>query len=742
MHSPDTNAHPRYQFADLTLDVGQQRAWRGQDPVALSNLSFELLRVLVESSPNVVAHDELARRAWGPRRIVTPENLAKRVMLLRQALGDQADHSRYIEGVRGRGYRLLPEVRSVSGEAPTGKDDAGSGPVASSPAAPRETSRRGVYWAAIGLLGLTASVLFLDDVRLRRAARSDAATTAEPTAAPPFSFTLSAPAGSTFGAAPAQPTPALSPDGQRLAFIAPLDSHTMLWIQALGALDAKVVAGTEGAQQPFWSPDGQFIAFAQHGKLKRIATEGRGAPQDLVLLDNARAFAGGAWAADGTIVFAGTEGLYRWTDGVAAALTAIDASRGELAHRYPRFLPDSKRFVYLVLSTEAEHQGVFLGSLDEPGLKTRLVPSAANAEVGTGPNRGAFLVFLDDGRRLVAQAFDAGLDRLTGDPVVVASQPIEPGPSVRFAAFTAGGRVLAYRPRFAPASRLVWFDRKGLRRESVGLANQSYRFPALSDNETKLAAMRDDVLDASGLWWFDLQRRTAPERLTRGVELMSAWSPDGERIIYSAPRPEGWSLLEQRIGTPGDARTLLAGATPVAKWIRDVTRELLLFQGPEGDLWVLPLGGEREAYRLIQTPGVETHARLSPDGRWLAFSSTDANETRVYVTTFPEPTERWLVSPAGGSDPQWRRDGRELYYIAPDDTLMAVEVGTEPTFVVGAATELFDARFDQRSRAFGSAYAPAANGERFLVAETSEPAEPYLVVTQNWAHAAAEPSSQ
>jgi dipeptidyl aminopeptidase/acylaminoacyl peptidase len=129
---------------------------------------------------------------------------------------------------------------------------------------------------------------------------------------------------------------------------------------------------------------------------------------------------------------------------------------------------------------------------------------------------------------------------------------------------------------------------------------------------------------------------------------------------------------------------------------------------------------------------LENHGRVSPDGRWLAFSTTDANETRVYVTTFPEPTELWLVSAAGGSDPQWRADGHELYYIAPDDTLVAVAVETYPEFAISARTTLFDVRFDPQSRAYGSAYASTPDGERFIVAELAEHTEPQLVVTHNW----------
>jgi dipeptidyl aminopeptidase/acylaminoacyl peptidase len=386
----------------------------------------------------------------------------------------------------------------------------------------------------------------------------------------------------------------------------------------------------------------------------------------------------------------------------------------------------------LVLSSQAANQGLFLASLDDPQLNTRLVASTSNAAIGSGPDGRPHLLYLNDAGALVAQPFDGSLERLTGEPVVVAPESVRPGPSVRAAAFTASGRTLVYRPRFSPASRLVWFDRKGARTATVSPAGHSYRFPALSVDGTKLAAMRDDDFDTRGVWWLDL-RHGVPERLTRGGELMSAWAPGGEQIIYSTPLPEGWTLHRRAIAGSDEAQLLLDGPVPVLKRVKDVTEDFLVFEGSDSDLWLLPLSGERAARRLMQTPEVENHARVSPNGRWLAYSSSDANETRVYVTAFPTPAERWLVSPAGGSDPHWRDDGRELYYVGPDDALMAVEVETDAKFSVGAQTPLFDARFDPQSRSFGSAYAPAPRGERFLVAELAQNAQAYLVVTQNWA---------
>jgi Tol biopolymer transport system component len=428
-------------------------------------------------------------------------------------------------------------------------------------------------------------------------------------------------------------------------------------------------------------------------------------------------------------------------NGEVVPLTTLDASRGEHSHRSPAFLPASDRFVYLVLSTVPEHQGTFLGSLSDANLKRRVAASIASPGIGIDADGRINLLVVNDDGALVAQPFDAALERLSGEPTVVATDRIAIAPSVRVAAFSVAGRVAVYRPRFAPLSRLAWVDRQGGVRSEVALpAEHSYRFPALSDDGTKMVALRDDQPDAAGLWW--LAGGASPQRLTRGGQLMSAWAPGGSDIVYSSPEPSGWHLLRRPIAGLNDAQLLLGGTEPAVKRIRDVTDELVVFQGSDDNLWLLPLAGERNAHPLMQTPTVENHARVSPNGRWIAFSSTDADETRVYVTTFPEPTDLTPVSPGAGSDPQWRADGRELYYIGPGDWLIAVEVETQGAFAAGTQTPLFDARFDPQTRAFGSPYAVTPDGERFLVAENPQYAEPHLIVTQNWSGASAPAASR
>jgi DNA-binding winged helix-turn-helix (wHTH) protein/Tol biopolymer transport system component len=738
MTSPTRSSPPKYRFEDLTLDIGQRRVWRGSDALPLTNLTFELLRVLVEAAPNVVSHDELAEKVWGPRRVVTPETLSQRVMVLRHALGDSADQPRYIEGLRGQGYRLIPEVQAASTHGLPDRMSTGESmmtPYFPVSRAKHLTSRKLIY-AVASALSLTVAVIGVDSY-LRGTDDVGTASTASPVSGPPITFVVQAPEGSTFGMAPARPSPALSPDGKQLAFVAPFESNNLLWTQTVGNPDdARPLIGTNGADWPFWSPDGHHIAFIAQGRLKRIAASGDGLPHDIAVADGPAAVWGGTWSADGRIVLAGPDGLYRVLSegGEAEPLTRIDHTRGEFSHRFPVMLPNETRFAYLVLSTQDEYGGLYLGSIDDPDMKSRLTPGDSNAAFGPDSSGRLHFLFVRDSA-LVAQPFDAARGALTGDPAVIASE-ILTAPTVRYAAFAASGRTLVYRPRFTPSTRLVWIDRRGIVGQQIGEESPRWRFPSLSPDGTRLVALREDRSDTSGLWLFDLVRNKH-ERLASGGwvsepswgALMSAWTPDSSQVVYSFQRPNSWDLYRRPV--TGAAERLFAGPTPVAKRVRDVTDDFVLFQDNDDEFWLLPFMDERQPYRL-PIEGKKNHGRVSPDGRWLAYDMTEAGMTEVYVTAFPEPAERWPISTGGGSDPQWRRDGRELYYIAADGTLMAVSTETGTTFDAGTPEPLFRASFDRTSLEFGSAYAPAPDGQRFLVAEAIGENEPHLIAMLNW----------
>jgi len=553
---------------------------------------------------------------------------------------------------------------------------------------------------------------------------------------PPLTFLIDAPEGASFGLATMLPTPALSPDGRHLAFTADSQSQSSLWVQTLGSLDARLLTVTSQAASqtafPFWSPDGRFVAFGAAGRLKRIPVVGGGASQDLATLDGV--LAGGAWSRNGTIIFSDATGLFRVssTGGDKTRVTEIDKTRDEIAHRFPVLLPDGERFIYLVVGTRDEHQGLYLGSLRDPQLKRRVVATDANGALGIGPDGKDHLFFVRDST-LLAQPFDSSRGELNGDPVAVV-RPIEPGEGGRFAPFAVSGRVLVYRPRFRPKTRLVWLDRRGIPAGTLGVPGTYYRSPSLSPDETKVAVSHlDERTGVEDVWWFDLARGVN-ERLTteRVAARYPTWFPDGSGVVFLAPRDNLWRLIANSIPASGNERLLFTGPQTIMR-IRDLTPDgrLLLFQR-NNDLWALPLDAGREEYPLIATPATENHGRVSPNGRWLAFTSNVTGESQVYVTSFPVPGERIRISQTGGSDPQWRNDGRELFFVSTDGTFTAVPVQSDQTFVYGTPESLFRASFEPFSLTFGSVYAPARDGKRFLVVEVVEADEPRLTAAINW----------
>ena len=307
---------------------------------------------------------------------------------------------------------------------------------------------------------------------------------------PPLMFTVRAPRGAAFQGITMAPFPALSPDGRRLAFVATSGSQLSMWVQTLGELEARALVRLGSTPFPFWSPDGSFIGFGSEQRLRKVAASADRAPQDLCACD---ARYGGAWSANGTVIFAGAAGLSRVSSGGGAALplTRLDQSRGEFAHRFPVLLPDGTRFLYLIRSSRDENRGVYLGSLDDPALKRRILADDSNVAVAPGPDGREYLFFVRD-RVLLAQPFDVTDGTLGSDQIVVA-QPVVSGESGRFAPFAVGGRSLVYRRRSRARTPLLWVSRAGVREGTIGVADANYQHPSLSADGTKVAVMMGDA---------------------------------------------------------------------------------------------------------------------------------------------------------------------------------------------------------------------------------------------------------
>jgi len=516
--------------------------------------------------------------------------------------------------------------------------------------------------------------------------------------------------------------PSLSPDGTRLAFVASVGAKTMLWVRALESLAPQPLAGTDGAGYPFWSPDSRFLAFFAQGKLKKIDLAG-GPPQTLCDAPLPR---GGTWNREGVIVFAPhvTQGLYRVSSGGGdpSPVTSLDASRQENAHRYPHFLPDGRHFLYFSRSTLPENNSIQVASLDSRTPATLLKINSNGVYVPSRGSGAGHLLFVRDGT-LLAQPFDAAARKLAGDPFPVAEQVGRMTPNGPSGFTVSETGVLAYTSGFAGNLQPTWFQRDGKRLESAGEPGVYYR-PELSPNEQRFAvSILHPQSGRFDIWLFE-RSRAVSSRFTFGPSLAwsAVWSPDGSRIVFGFFPKSRFDLYQKAATGAGAEEVLLESAHPKfpADWSSD--GRFLVFEVVDvktrNDLWILPMTGDRKPAPLLATEADEQQAQFSPDGRWVAYVSDESGRNQVYVQPFREQAGtagKWQVSTGGGSQPRWRRDGKELFFVSENRMLTSVPVTGAATFQTGAPKPLFDFCATVQMVREAHQYDITGDGQRFLL---------------------------
>ena len=480
---------------------------------------------------------------------------------------------------------------------------------------------------------------------------------------------------------------ALSPDGQHLALVTIDDQRrTQLWVRSISSEVAQRVAAADGATYPFWSPDGQSIGFFADRQLKRVAAAG--GPS--IVICEAEDGRGGTWNKDGVIVFAPRtySPLVRVaaSGGTPQPVTQLDPSR-HVANRWPHFLPDGDHFLYLADGLPGGQSAMRVGSLGSPDSRSVL------DEVTEGQYADGLLFFA---RRdvLLAQPFDVGRLALSGEPRAVA-QGIATLASGRYAFSVTPGGALAFfrRSDLNPVARLTWFDRGGKPTGSVG---QPGRFgdPSIAPDGNRLAVTRFDD-SGSAIWVFEMTRGTATPLASPGAR--PVWSPDGGRIVFSAVPLKGgptrhlWTIS---VDGSGPMVPLIESRFQLRAhgWSPDGARLLyhLEFgaQDTASGLWMMTMPGSRSV--PFRNDGfLYPQAELSPDGHWVAYASNQSGRYEIYVESFPTPGRRVRVSTEGGTQPRWRRDQKELYFLSAESRLIAVpaSLGVEAKF--GTATPLF-----------------------------------------------------
>jgi len=546
---------------------------------------------------------------------------------------------------------------------------------------------------------------------------------------------------------------AISPDGRTLAFTASgADGRSHIWVKPMDPLEARVLNGTEGAQNPvIWSPDSRSLAFsgAAVGVLKRIDVAG-GPTQTLCsMLAGAPV---GAWSPSGVIIFRGGSGLLQVpaSGGACSPLTTLDAKRGETRHTAPSFLPDGRHFLHLRVAAKPEDSGVFVGSLDaKPDAQSAQRLLAGNSPAMYAPELGAstgYLLFPREGT-LMAQPFNPNNLMLTGDarPVAESVGALLAGDLALFSASTTG--TLIYRGGGAGGSRqLTWYDRSGTRIGTIGDPAGTYQALSLSPDGKRVVFDRADAIGANrDLWINDLASGTT-NRFTfdPAGDSGAVWSSDGSRIVFSTSRDGAQNLYQKAANLAGDEQPLLKSTDD--KFSQDVSHDgrfLLYVAAPGGnrDLWVLPLlgsaAGEAKPRLFLGTPFQEGPARFSPDGRFVVYVSNETGKSEIYVRPFsPDgtPGGQQMISVGGGLQPLWRRDGKEIFYIAPDSKVMAVPVTTGSTFQRGTPVALFTAPvFGGAAGTALKAWDVTPDGKRFLInSVVTETSSTPITVVLNW----------
>jgi Tol biopolymer transport system component len=556
--------------------------------------------------------------------------------------------------------------------------------------AARPRSPRSLPWIA------AAAALALGVAAGRALPRAAPARTEARFAVPP------APGASSIGSL------ALSPSGSSLVYVATAeDGADRVFVRDLSSLSARALPGTEGATFPFFSPDGRQVGFF-NGKSIAAVDLVSGAVKTLCPAREAR---GSSWGRDGFVVFANHAGaeILRVPENGGEAKVLLAAAKDESSIRWPSFMPDGRRFLYESFS-KGNETSVRVASLDGGPPRT-VVNGASNAHWAAGE-----LVYAT-GRRLVAQRADAGSLALSGPAVPLAEDVLWDGFSSGYVGFAvAQNGTLAFLPGGTSFSRLVWHDRSGKDLGSVG-PDGAYFEPALSPDEKTVALSRAQADTwSSDIWLLDLVRGGLARVSTAGAAATPLFSADGKRVLYTT-FPEGRVFSRDTSGA-GEEKLLF----------QDQTFCVLEDLAPDGRLFYTTLDLRTYACQsFVRTPGGERipalsgpanlqHAHLSPDGKHLAYVSDESGGPEVFIRSWPQEGDRFAISAGGGSQPQWRGDGKELFYATPDHRIMAVPIATEPRYEPGRPVLLFRARILPEVEARNH-YVATRDGQRFLVNE-------------------------
>jgi hypothetical protein len=533
---------------------------------------------------------------------------------------------------------------------------------------------------------------------------------------------------------------AIAPDGRSVVFPARLSGLDQLWLRPLDSLAPRVLPGTEGATFPFWSPDSRFVAFFSSGKLRKIELK-TGIVSVICDVGQGR---GGTWNEDGVILFNSVNDgpLLRVSavGGTPAPLTILDTAGSENSHRFPEFLPGGRQFLYFDRAQNPEVGGIYLAALDNPKQHKLILNSrVAGHFIPARNGMPSMLIWVDNGN-LFAQSFDPDRQQLSGDPMPLA-QDVRANPEAgRYAEISAArDGTLAYGPSAETVSQMAWMTRDG---KSAGTAGPADSYVGVRLSRDGLFAALPRVATRAhplGLASFEFARNTIAPVIGG---FWGAWSPDAKSIAYATSPGGSPKIYTIAIhgGSPMGPLTSGRSSEEVLDWSAD--GHFILYSEQSNEL----NAGSHSALRTLALPGNQTallmdglvdssSGKFSSDSKWVAYASRESGRYEIHVASFPEAKQQGQVSGNGGRYPLWRKDGRELLFVAPDQTLMSVAVrpaagGLE----FGTPVALFKVPFPARAGQVGVAYPydVAADGRILVLNPAGNADAEAVVVLSNW----------